>query len=74
MLDNWYQSERQMLVRRASLLGELARLTNICLELSKIKVLKMLDLQTKSAIISNKLMKEFPQNKVLVLKPGETID
>jgi len=47
---------------------------DVCLEVSKIEVLKMLDLQKKSAIISNKLMKEFPQTKVMVLKPGETID
>jgi hypothetical protein len=47
---------------------------DFCLEPGKIEALKMLDLQTKFAIISNKLMKEFPQNKVLVLKPGETID
>lgn len=31
----------------------LSRLTDCCLELTKIEALKMLDLQTKSAIISN---------------------
>jgi hypothetical protein len=47
---------------------------DFCLEHGKIEALKMLDLQTKSAIISNKLMKKFLPKKVLVLKPGETID